>query len=562
MKAMDKRNVLVYSIIFVVIAVAVASILISSSNSSYNVTVTLSANTSTAGKLYPYQSASFTIIIKNNGGRINQMPFSFYLDGSPIESYTVSIPGGQIAQINYTYVFPSNGTYDFEAVADPGQVLDIVNRSGAHSSVVLNVSTVQEPLVYTSIPNNGIESTQEFSLFRNGTAASYIFGSYYNIGVISSMFGPANVIISSLLYDFSDTLNYAGGATATYENNSNAYSLWLQGTINPKIVSALVKSFSIPVTSAVQNNVNISFAKESNTTSICFFYSNGWTKIISYRNESNGVTCKEIISNYSGTEQYSLENDLNSSAQLKGYSANFLYTNSTNLASSLADYNNSLSTINVFENQYGSFVSYIKENQIPVNVAKAKPSCNGITYSNGTTNICSEAVIINAVPNLILLNQTEITRDYTISIYSLINSTYSLSANQDGIELIELLNSTAQSAVWQSTFKNTCNLFNASLSCNVVGFDHSSNVAEFNITNNKQGNVTINNIACYAPGTQLNQSVDRMIGPKGIINVSTTCISIPVSVASETTTYNISINYTNSNKNYVDYGIVNITNLS
>ncbi len=543
---MDFKTLLVYAAIVVVVAVAVAYVLSTQISSVYSISVTLLANVPATA--YPYQTAYLTVYINNTGsGTATGVPLLVYLDGTPVKSYKVTLPPRSGGSVSLNYTFPSNGLYQFQAIADPGHLLKISNRSAAQGSVAIDVNAPQTPNAYSSIPNNNITYTQSFSLLQNGSAFASTTALGYNISVLRDIFGPARTVMLRTLYDLSDTINLAEGATAYYPGNQIAYTVWVQGTITPALVSAIVNSFSIPESVASANGTRAAFARVSNTTSMCFYYSKGWTKIVSYYNAStNAITCAGIISAaHSGSANTLTVGTNNETVGLSELAPKFVYLNSTYLGSALTYGNGTYGAASIFANQYGTFISYLKKNAAPVNIS-VNSTCNGIVYPANNIYVCSSGVstIHNSSEVNVLINETEVTQNYTASLYSFVNRSTILLANNAGIDLLLSLNLSNRSAGWVSTLVNVCGIFNVSLPCRVVSFSDANSTAVIGLTNNMTTAIKITKAACFAPGLKKSQNVSVSIAPGQTADLTMSCVNVPIPLQTVSTTYDIALNYT------------------
>lgn len=562
--AIEYKTIVVYCVIAVAIAAGVAYLLSTQLNHSYSIRVALETNASPA--MYPFQTAGFRASVNNTGSSTaSRFPLLIYLNGNPTGSYNVTLPPGKGAPLFWNYTFPYNGTYAFQVIADPGHVLQITNRSAAQASVTVNVSPPQSPRAYSSIPNNGIASTQAFTLLRNGSAALSNIALGYNLSLVNNMLGPARSIVLRTLSDLSGTINLGEGAIAYYPGNTIAYTIWLQGTLSPKPVGVIINSFSIPQSGINANGSAATFARVSNTVSTCFYYSQGWTKIVSYYNGTANATCEGIVSTaYNDTESSFLLASSNSVSRLKNLSSTFYYTNSTYLGSALTYIGGSPGAASLFSNQYGTFLSRISRNAQSVNLT-TNQTCNGIVYPSANVFICSSFLspIANSHETTGLINETEVTANYTASIYSFVNQSNLAIANQNGLALILALNLSNRSIGWNTPFKNTCTLNSPALSCNVVSFSHTNQTTRLGVGNSFSSAIRLTRITCAYPGARFNQTLNQSIVPGHTANVTTICHNIPyIPVTTVTTSYSLTLNYTILGVPKSATGYVNISNLA
>lgn len=545
---MDFKSILIYAVIVVVIAVAVAYVLSTQIHHTYDISVTLRANVPASP--YPYQTGYFRADINNTGsGTATDVPLLIYLNGNPIVSYKVTLPPGKGGAVAWNYTFQYNGTYQFQAIADPGHVFSISNRPAAQGSISVIVNAPQSPNVYSSISNNNITSTQSFTLLRNGSAAVSLMALGYNTSILNGILGPARSVMLRTLQDLSDTINLVQGAVAYYPGNQIAYTAWIQGTITPTLVGAVVNSYSVPISGISANGTKVAFARVTNTTSMCFYYSNGWTKIISYYNSTVNATCASISGvAHTGNASSLVVGASNETAKLRNISSIFVYSNSSYLGSALTYSNGMYGAASIFSNQYGTFMSYLKRNSAPVNLS-VNSTCNGIIYPAANVFVCSSGIapIQNSGETTDMINETVVTENYTASIYSFVNRTNLLLANNAGINLLLSLNLSNRSAGWNSTFVNTCALNGTPygyLPCRVASFSHKNYTATIGITSALSAPITLTSIACYTPGIKKAYPINIALAPGGTANVATTCTNPPIPLGTISTTYGIAINYT------------------
>ncbi|MCL4389046.1 MAG: hypothetical protein M1528_03260 [Candidatus Marsarchaeota archaeon] len=565
---MDNKTIAVYLIITLIVVAAVAAVLINSARSaSYNVKVTLLTNST--GTMYPYQESGFRIYVNNTGGsEISGLPLLLYLNGNPFESYKMTLPGRVGTYITANYIYPSNGTYQFRAIADPGDVFQIANRQAAQSSITINVSNPQQANPYTSIPNANITETQTTYLLNGGITLTQELAQGYNITLINNMVGPSGKIMAKVFEDLASTINDASISQARYSHNASAYSIWLQGTLNPSQISIIAGSFSVPQQTASINGVTGAYAKISNSTSMCFYYSGGWTKIVSYYNGSAPSTCKSISNaTYNNTISPTISNVINSTPRIRGIFNNFTYINASYMGQSLSySPGGNVGIAKMFSNIYGYYMAYVQRNNPEVNISARIPTCYGLIYNSSNTSICSSYVSPtgSSGTDLGLINETIITNNYTASLYSFINQSNLEIANENGLALLESLKLSNSSMKWSPAFKNTCSLPNSTtaLSCSVLSFDHTSSAASLAITNNMPSQAKLNSISCVFQGMTGEQILNSTLKPGETVNITTTCYNLPVPIVAASTTYTLAINYTVNGNTRIDNGTLNISNLA
>ncbi len=561
---MNTKSLMVYCAIAVVVAVVVAAVLLSSRNHSYSIDVRMLTNSTAT--LYPYQTSSFVVYVNNTGpGEISGMPFIVYLNGNQFKSYTITLPAGRGGEIPFNYTYPYNGTYQFSAVADPAHVFQISDRAGAQSALSMNVLPAQKIQVLSSIQNSNVSGLEGFAITQPGISVVPTLALGYDISMTNSVLGPAHTVMLRTLQDLADTVASASGATATYSNNGVATSIWLNGTVTPVLVAAIVNSFSIPQKSIQANGTPAYFARVSNTTSVCFFYSKGWTKVISYYNASTSLTCANIVATaHNDTQSARLKMLDNTTPRLTALAANFIYANSTYLGQSLASNGSNTSISTLFHNPYGDFIGYIKYMGSALTQNSLNMTCNGLVYNSSNISVCSAYVnpIGNTGQPIGLLNETEITPNYIASLYSFVTGANLTLANENGLNLVLALNLSKSSFKWTSAYRDTCVMANTLISCTAISFNHTSDRAGIGITSNLAKQIRLNSISCSANGSFYNASINQSLAPGATVALNTTCHNIIVPVVEAKTTYLLLVNYTYNGQIVHDYGELNISNFA
>ncbi len=559
------KEIAIY-IILAIVVVAVVVFVLSSGlfKSSYDIRVTLSQENT--GILYPYQTSHYTINITNRGHRtVSNLLIGYYLDGIEQNTTTVSIPPGQSVVMVKNYTYPTAGPYTFEASADPGHILDIVNRNYSQSSVTTNVTPATLPDVYTSIPNTNITGTQSFTVDEGGVIGSAAIAQRYNISLINKLFLPAEGISTKIFENSYPFTANVYGAYAAYSDNTVAYTAWFQGTVTPQIISTIISSFGPKVRTISGNQGLMSYAPINGTTSMCTFYSGGWTKIIAYYNASMPSTCVNIASDtYSSYESALLTGLIKENTNLTHYQSGFFYTNSSILGSALTYSMLNLTATNIFENNYGIFISSIKRLAYSINVSSFNDStCYGLIYSSNGIGVCSY-IIPTRTGNYSLpyglVNSSYVTGNYILNIYSLVNNTQLVAAHGNAANLMSRLGVNESSVMWNTVYQNTCAFDNQSIGCTYKGFSKPNTTAYFNITNNLPGSMIVNQLNCEISGGFKNVSVNATIAPNSSREFTQLCNTIPLSSTALQTSYMLILNYTYNNVTTILNGTLNVTN--
>ena len=384
--------------------------------------------------------------------------------------------------------------------------------------------------VYSSIPNGNITSTQEFTLSGLGAYSSVAVAKRYNITFFNQLFGPSQGVMLVVFQNLAPGVAYAKGAYAQYANNSTAYVVWLQGTVNTTRVNGLLSSF---VGSSTAQHGGITYTRMSNTLSICDLYDSGWTKIISYYNSSNRGTCMNLTStHFNSTEGAFFNNMLISKANLTNYQSEFYYTNSTALGGILSYSRNSMSETRLFNNTVGLFATGISEMPNGINgIATSGNICYGLIYNNESTHVCS--VVVPTRNNSIttpfeLVKSTEILPNYIVSVYSLINSTLATIAHENAANLMGALTKNSISAKWTTGFQSGCMIKNLSMGCKFLSFNYTSTTAYMNLTNIFAKPIRISKINCALSGGFPNTTINQTIAANKTTSLVFACHNLPI----------------------------------
>lgn len=300
---------------------------------------------------------------------------------------------------------------------------------------------------------------------------------------------------------------------------------------------------------------------------MCSIYNGGWTKIISYYNNSNSNTCAKIATTtYLPTESNTLINVIKQNGNLTHYQSGFYYTNSSPLGSALYYSNSNITAINLFENNYGIFVAGIKKLGSSINLTNfVNNTCYGLIYTYNGVNVCSY-VIATRTGNFSLpyglVNSSYITSNYILNIYSLVNNTQLVAAHDNAAHLMGALGISENSIVWGTFYKNSCKFSNQSIGCQFLNFSQKSNIASINIQNNFTKGIRLNSLNCEITFGAVPTPLNITIEPNSIKEINQTCTSIVVPTASVQTVYTLILNYTYNNVTRIVNGTLNVTNVA
>lgn len=556
------KNVMIYIIVGIIVLAGVLVFASSLFGSQYSVAVSMtplgSSGVPVYNGLYPYNTTFFSILVNNTGSKgISNLPVVVYVNGTIYKSYNVSIPKGQGAKIQMNYTYMNSGNFTFKTEADPAGLMNIRNRSGSKSSVTMHINAPSNESPYYTLPQGNTTDIQTNIVHSNGLSVAYLFGGAYNASLFNNIFGPP---VSGVLLNFiSPYTNIVYSAYAKYTNGSSAYTAWLQGTISPYVIEELLGSRNLTLMDTYVGNVLVRHGGIGNNTTICMDGQKGWTKLTFYTGFSN-VTCDGFVNNADEGMSSIVGNALDSNNAIINYQNAFIYSNSSSLGSSVMVNSTGISTLNIFYNQYGWFITTIKKVATGLN---ASPVCYGEIYnSTPNTSICGSSMVgIDNLSGEALVNTTEIFKNYRLSVYSLVNESDIQTAFLSSAGLINSLGVNETPINFTSFMKNTCGTQSQNLTCEFNAFNHTSDVANMTLTNSGNSRITLNGAICYfAYGN--GQAFNATIDPNASINVSLSCGSVGASVFGVKTSYHLQFNYTEGNVVNIVNGTLNVTNLA
>lgn len=562
--SMANKELGIYIVIALAIIIAAAVIANGLLAGNYSVRVSMSSMAHPA-QWYPYQTSRITIMVNNTGtSKISDLSVGFYINGMQQSSYKVTIPAGKSATILTNYTYPANGTYLFKAVADPGNLMSIANRSGTQSSMLINVNSPARPDVYTSIPNDNITLTQSFTFTSQGAYSAAVLADGYNISLFDRMFTPARQITVKIFELLNGYMARANGAYVSYASNASAYTLWLQGTLNPPLINYVVSSFHASNRTITENGTTIYFWKIDNETSLCTYYEGGWTKVITFDNASGTETCAAFaMRNFNSTESSALVGALKNNSNLTVFQSRFMYINASVSGTSLVYGNGTFGAANMFEvpGTQGFFTGYIQTNNNAS--ANETPVCRGLLSTDANGSVCSTYIVPasgKADSSYALINTTEVFDNYVLTMYSLVNSSSLINAHKNAVLLFKSLGINGTYLPWTTAFKNACFLHNVSgINCSVNAFNYTSNSATVLLTNNMSTTLHVNSIGCFMPGANFNYTFNTSLSQGESSNFTVKCVNIPVPIVSAKSSYIFVLNYTLGGAYHNAIGALNVT---
>ncbi len=552
-----QKNVLLYGgiAIIVVVAVFIAIVVTFQPSGPLHINVSIRALNYNPKATYLFNTTKFNITIKNTGSSsIKDMPVSFYLNDQALKDYNVSIPAHSSVNINENYTYSQNGTYNFSVAANPSGILNVANNSISYASISVNVSNPQSPNLYPYIPSNGTTSTYTFTLFPRGMEFSSLLSISYNVSSFKPFMGPDKGLVFTIMHDLSQSLNVGNGVFSQYSNGSSAYGIWLEGVIGNSYIKSILSTYSFKQSSFTIRNSTALFAKVNDTTSMCSYSSQGWTKIYFYYNATHAGNCQSVLGKtYNSTEYKLIENATSLHASEYAKIENFSYSNSTDEGFAVGLSNGNYSAYQISENPSSGNFGSIFTFHAPINVSSANYTCPAYIYVNNSTgmNMCTTYYKSPAseFDNYSLSRSIAISKNYTMKLYSFVDANYSNLALFNAASLFTKLNVSDSYVSWKPIITSSCTFDNTSFGCSYDSFNSTSKMYTISIKNKLNTAVKVSDIGCslYLP-VNATVPINMSIAPNSSINASFTCKLPPVAIGATIPTYYTTMNYSINGK--------------
>ena len=512
-------------------AVFIAAIIIISVYFRYYYQSPISINVTLAnvsGTTYPLQTSSIPITISNTGSTtIDNISVGLYVNHNATRIYKAYLPAGKQATVHYNFTPSGPGTYNISIVADPSKFYDIVDRQSAQSSITVVVPAAQSAEPYSNFPIN--PSGQDiFYISPRGYVETLYFDNFTKYFYLTGS-QPVNEFLYPALDLFSSYINRIVLSHAYYSNYS-LDSIWIQGYISPSAIDAAATGKGINFT---QYN-NISVMNFGNSTTLCTWYSRGWTKtLVSIFGENCTAYVVNTTNKLSNNKlYYSLINRNDSLLNYSGYSANLLYSGDISINS------NTL----LFESlMQGSNFSNI---------------CYGNILNESNKSYCLQTLYQG---NVFLDQMNRLVGDYNISTWWIPTSNTTQQSINNAVNLSNKYNFTGNKIDFVSAYSNRC-YFSGSITCQNP--TDAPNATDFKVsidlTNKYDKTITLNKMGCALVGnfTLSNLGINLLPGKNAtvvlpcynygkVINSSITPDGIPLEMK---------INYTYNNAANTSYG--------
>ncbi|MGC8586713.1 MAG: CARDB domain-containing protein [Candidatus Micrarchaeia archaeon] len=443
------------------------------------VSVSFSANQSSFGSVYPFSEVRLPVNVSNVGSAaFRNLSISILVNGNLSSVYLVTMPPGKEATIYYNFTPEGSGAYNISAVADLGKVYNVQNRNSAKSTIRIFVEEPEAARPYAVIPPGAANFSSAQGSAAGLMTAEYIRSAY---GIGANVQSAA--LISRLINITSSYIRNVSVADASYQNGSEAYSLWLRGFLSPSIIGIAANASGMNATHAAIGNTNITVVKLGGKGTLCSWYSGGWLKTLSYY---GNASCTDIL----GASYNSSYPSVSESEALLRNSYNSSYEQLSYFETSRIE-NTSYATVLLLNASTVAMASI--SNLVPSNT----PKCIGIISSANNTNYCSAYVfpLNGSLGSVSLVRTTEIIGGYNASVISFANTSRIMYSIPSNIRLLSMLGLKGHSMSFTSPFSSYCSFANSSIGCSNPVLAYSN--LTIGITNSMKGAAELKSASCY-----------------------------------------------------------------
>ncbi len=504
------------------------------------ININLGMNTNLQTPLYPYQKTSFAISVFNNGSSyISNMSIGVIVNGNLTKLYKIFLPAGKQSAITFNYSPTRSGVYNVSAVADPGKLYNIANRQHSQVSYSFTVSPQANATPSAMLPNQSITSFQALNLTSGGYLLSGYIADQYNLSRFAITSNTQlNLFLKPVLNLTAQYIKNITTAQARYKDNSSVYSIWIKGYVAPNIFSVATTGLGLNSTQALTKAGNTTFIKIANSTTLCSWYSGGWLKVLA---TAGGKNCAVIVNATAGnTAQYAF-NGIGSKLRNRLMIRNTSFLANYSGGSKTGAYASTLSLLGNASFVYTSISNTTNRTNL----------CYGQISTTNTSSYCSYYIYPTSgrIGSLSLIETTGYRGAYNTTAISLVNTTLVSRQIPVAIGILQSLNISGSSLVFQSGLVNRCS-FNQSFVCRNLTYQNG--MVSFKLTNNMTKPAKLNNIRCYTnPGT-LGVPLNILLGAGSTTNMTATCYNFNTKLNGTALGLNLHLllNYTSSNSTH------------
>lgn len=504
----------------------------------YQAPVSITVSMSTApGQLYPFQMARIPISISNTGGStINNISFGVYNNGNITTTYKAYIPAGKQATVYYNFTPKTSGTYEISVVADPSRLYDISNRQSAQASIPVTVLQPEAAAPYSNFPANSVSQD-----FFNMSPEGYLITAFYFNNFSKYFYITGSIPVDSFIYPALDTfssykeIDQMAISHAYYSNYSLA-AIWIKGYITPAAIDVAAQGKEINVT----RQGNVSIMNFGNATTLCSYYSSGWTKMLISIGGKNCTAYSATTSNkfnYSSTYGM-LKNSRTSLLNYSGYNMNLTFSG------------------DIFANQNAIVFESLMKNGNFSNI------CYGNIYNISNDSYCMQTM---QQGNITLEQLNRLAGAYNVSVWWLpIHANLTQKAANYAFNLSGSYSLPGTKDIFVSAYANRC-IFTQSIGCVSPLFVSNATALRIQISliNGYNKTLTINRIGCTLVGNFTLSSIDSVVAPGKNTTVYMPCFNYGKEINSTIIPYGVpfkvELNYSYGAAANTTYGLVEVT---
>ncbi len=482
------------------------------------ISMSLSFSAGSENASYPYQTFVLPILIKNTGSSaIKGMEIGVFVNGNLSSTYNVTMPAGRNATIEFPYTPKSPGPLNITAVADPGKVYDLADRSAASSETRVNIYAPEEANPLSLLPSGASESYRYETGSIGYVAFSYLYNTYgiqkfalSDISAVDSFLYP----LLNVTFNYVSRFEYAG---AEYHNGT-AFSLWTQGYLAPSQYYVAAEARGLNATNSTVSGRSVTLIPFGNRLSMCVWYEGGWTKVLAYN--GNGSCLGFVGSKPNSTASFNstLQGMVN---DIPGSIGTYSSYGTSNEFGRLLVYNTSFTYLGVSQTSRGS------------------NKCYGLVESIGNESYCSSYVLTKTgeLGNFSLIDTKEIVGGYNVSALTLTNQSDISAHARSDIGFFDYVNVSGNRTVFQSGIQSSCSL--SGFNCTLLGFSRGN--ISIAIKNLHDYTVALGSISCYDKGSGIPVRISSELGNNATANITAACYDYGKRITSPPLSLNLNL---------------------
>ncbi|MGA3020437.1 MAG: CARDB domain-containing protein [Candidatus Micrarchaeales archaeon] len=493
--------------------------------------------------LYPYQKVMLLINASNNGSSaISNMSIGVIVNGNLSTLYKVTLPVGKQTTISYNYSPVTTGNFTISAVADPGRLYNLADRSKAIANMNFAVSKADKPNPLDFLPSHNISEIASENLTRGGYLISAYIWNQYNLTRFSLTGSrELNMFLLPILNLTSYYINNITIANAKYSGNAGVYSLWIKGYLSPNIFSVAASAAGLRWSNVTTGIGRVTSVRITNNTTFCSWYSGGWMKTLSYQGNR---TCTDLLN----------ETDLQHQPLSGGIGKQLYEKTLIPNASSLGNFsgigNNITYAARLLLFNNASFIYASVANNTLKNA-----TCFGVISSINNSHYCSSYVFPQSgkIGAFSLIRTTAYVNTYNLTVMSLVNTSAVLTQVPIAVDAIKNFNISGNYLQFKSGITNTCSL-GSNFGCE--NLTYLNGIISFKITNKMNESVGLREISCYTFRSLFATTLSTSLSKGNATNITADCYGVAGKLSGVALGLNLKLllNYSEANMTHLVNG--------